>query len=155
MVQNTWNSKLPPVTQYRLWLVTEPDHKSILWIYQGRLQLSQTILYGREKTRLNIQVFILQKMSGINNFGSKEDLWRRGKNYTLRKHDNCTSKGVVYYLVCTCKKHYMGKIRELWRRIQSHIGSIYNKQEKECRQLNKQVNLTPIAWHFKRDCQGN
>ncbi|XP_066454754.1 uncharacterized protein [Eleutherodactylus coqui] len=65
-----------------------------------------------------------------------------GKTYTLREFFNCRSSHLVYMATCPCKRNYIGKTRqEFRRRIIAHIGNI------------RRGDKTPVANHM-RDYHG-
>ncbi|CAJ0965458.1 unnamed protein product [Ranitomeya imitator] len=51
--------------------------------------------------------------------------WNGSKNYEIRKHLTCASRGVIYYAKCPCEMIYIGlTTRELKIRVREHIRDI-------------------------------
>ncbi|XP_071984330.1 uncharacterized protein [Engystomops pustulosus] len=64
---------------------------------------------------------------------------------TLRSYINCRSRGVIYGLICSCPKIYVGQTtQELRKRVQKHVSTINNAAQ----DLANGRQLSTVAKHF-------
>lgn len=64
------------------------------------------------------------------------------QNYKIRDLNNCSSKGVIYMVTCTCHRDYVGKTKRQ-KSILEHIGDIIHERD------------PPLARHIRQKHEGN
>ncbi|XP_071989586.1 uncharacterized protein [Engystomops pustulosus] len=69
------------------------------------------------------------------------------RKYKIRSYINCKTKGVIYILICPCRKLYVGQTtQELRKRCQQHLSTIRTASSDQ----QKGKKLTSVALHFLR-----